>query len=118
MKTVMIQLTRPGGGTLPGGIILRRREDGECVVHDFEREPGKAAPVSFHVGSYFISSEKDNLAKAIAEFQRRVFNREMGYPTASRVGGSLIAEADVAWELEIEARLAAEVVDETEDMTT
>ena len=117
--TVAIRHTRPGGGTLPGGIILRKQEGprGGYVVHDFVREPGSATPTAFHNGRYFTGLLTEELPKALICFEDAVNRREKGYPAASKVGGSLIDEADLEWELEVERRLAAEEVDETEDMT-
>lgn len=87
MNTRKIRYTAPDGMTLPGGIILREREEEPCfVVHEFSRERGQLEPVSFHGGGYHTF-----LAAAEHDFFQRV-DRHRRYDK----GGALLPVMDEA----------------------
>lgn len=86
MKTERILFTRGDASTVPGGIILRARDEApRYLVHHFNREPGSSEPVSFFWGSYH-----DSYAEAVEAFCDKR-DRARRYTA----GGSLI-QADSA----------------------
>ncbi len=92
MKTLRIRYTRGDYCTQPGGFILRERDDGEFVVHTFNRQYGSKEPNEYYWGRYH-----HNLADA-----QEAFNEKVSKAKQFTTGGSLIDEADVDHEISVE----------------
>lgn len=72
METLRIAFTRGDAATQPGGVILRKKPDGELVTHRFNRLPHTRTPREFFWGHYYSPGNPGYEARAEQDFEERV----------------------------------------------
>lgn len=80
MNTIQVAYTRGDRATQPGGIIIRQKDNGEFVVHNFNRAYGSLTPVEFFWGGY-----TRDLARAVEIFNEKKDRRRLELTTAEEI---------------------------------
>lgn len=70
MEIVKIMFTKGDHATQPGGVILRKQDDGGFVTHRFNRIPHTRTPREFFWGHYFSGPDAEE--RAIIDYEARV----------------------------------------------
>ena len=91
-QTVKLMFTKPDRGTQPGGLILRKDDDGSFVTHRFNRAPHSRTPTEFFWGHYHHGEDAEH--KAHLDYNERA----MALRSQEVEEVELIAKGDVGYQ--------------------